>query len=285
MSPARANPKSASGQPPQSLVRALRHLLRPLVRVLLRNGITLPYLHDLLRSVYVEVGESELDAPNDSRLSLLTGIHRKGLRQLRETRPEGFAPPANVSLGARLVARWTAAPEFLDGRGRPRPLQRTGEAPEKGPSFDALVASVSTDIRPRAVLDEWLRLGVVTLDERDRVTLAVEAFVPAQGFDEKAHYFGRNLHDHMAAAAHNLAGEQPPLLERSVYYDGLSEESVEELRSLAETLGMDALRKLNRRSLALQKRDTKRDATLRMNFGIYFLKAEMERSAEDEGDA
>lgn len=285
MSPARSKTPRTGGQPSPSLVRALRHLLRPLVRLLLRNGVTLPYLHDLLRALYVEIGEAELAEPNDSRLSLLTGIHRKGLRQLRETAPEGYAPPPTVSLGARLVARWTAAPEFLDGRGRPRPLLRANEAGVRGPTFDELVASVSTDIRPRAVLDEWLRLGVVELDERDRVRLCTDAFVPARGFDEKAHYFGRNLHDHMAAAAHNLSGGDPPMLERSVYYDGLSDESVEELRALAEEHGMQALQTLNRRALALQKRDGGRDARQRMNFGVYFLRADMPPDEEPRDDA
>jgi hypothetical protein len=266
-------------------VRALRHLLRPLVRLMLAHQITLPYLSGLLKSVYLEVGETELsegaDPPSASQLSLLTGLHRKDIRRLREEPPDGFAPPASVSLGARLVARWIASPEFLDGRGRPRPLARSAEDPARGPFFDELVESVSTDIRPRAVLDEWLRLGVVELDAQDRVRLASGAFVPSKGFDEKAHYFGRNLHDHLAAAVHNLAGEGAPLLERSVYYDGLSEESMTELAELSEKLGMEALHTVNRRALALQRRDAQRGERLRMNFGIYFFRTR----GEDARDA
>ena len=74
--------------------------------------------------------------------------------------------------------------------------------------------------------------------------------MPRQGFDELAFYFGRNLAEHIAASAHNLAGEEAPLLERAVYYDGLTPDSVEEARknaqamsiSLAERMaGFDAL--------------------------------------------
>ena len=274
-----------AAQPPVSLVRALRHLLRPLVRLLLAHHITLPYLFGLLKSVYLDVGEAELargsSPPSASQLSLLTGLHRKDIRRLRQDPSDDFAPPPSVSLGARLVARWIGSPEFLDGRGRPRPLARNAEEAARGPCFDELVASVSTDIRPRAVLDEWLRLGVVDLDAEGRVRLASGAFVASKGFDEKAHYFGRNLHDHMAAAVHNLAGEGAPLLERSVYYDALSEESVIELALLSEKLGMDALHAVNRRALALQRRDARRGGRLRMNFGIYFFRT----GAEDVGDA
>ena len=279
-----ARPKSPAtsdaAQPAPALVRALRHLLQPLVRLLLRHQVTFPYLSNLLKGVYVEMGERELtDASgpaNASRLSLFTGIHRKDIRRLREEPNDGYDPPRAVSLGARLVSQWTGAPEFLDGRGRPRPLARNPETGERGPCFDDLVASVSTDIRPWAVLDEWLRLGIAEVDANDRVRLASDAFVPSKGFDEKAHYFGRNLHDHLAAAGHNLDGSGAPLLERSVYYDGLTEESVEELASLSEELGMEALQAVNSRALKLQQRDTKRRGNLRMNFGLYFFRAKKE---------
>jgi len=264
--------------PPPSLVRALRHLLRPIVRLLLRHRVTHPDLMRLLKTVYLEVGAEELasggEPPSGSRLSVLTGLHRKDVRSLRTEGGAYDAPPA-VSLGARLVARWTGEAPFVDRRGRPRPLPRAEDPSGSGTgaSFDRLVASVSTDIRPRAVLDEWLRLGIVELDARDRVRLRVEGFVPTDGFDEKAHYFGRNLHDHIATASHNLELGAPPWLERSVHYGGLSAGSIEELGRLAAKLGMGALRAVERRARELKLRDARSEAAAgRINFGLYFFR-------------
>jgi hypothetical protein len=270
-----ANPASAASGPAPALVRALHRLLRPLVRLLLQQQITYPYLADLLKHVYVELANEEFalaeKRQTTSRVSLLTGIHRKDVKRLRETPSGADTAPAVVSLGAQLVARWTGVDAYTDATGHPRPLPRAGAAP----SFESLVASVSKDIRARAVLDEWLRLGVASLDAENRVRLEVEAFVPERGFDEKAFYFGRNLQDHVAAAAHNLSGGHPPFLERSVYYDQLSAESVRELRELAERSGMEALQLVNRRALTLQTRDAAReDARQRVNFGIYCFDAE-----------
>ena len=281
------SPEPTSAGPPPALVRALRHLLRPLVRLLLQNQITFPVFSNLLKGVYLDVAERDFALEGKrqtaSRLSLLTGLHRKDVKRLREPADPDYAPPPGVSLGARLVGRWIGSPELIDDAGRPIRLHRT--AREGSASFDDLVASVSTDIRPRAVLDEWLRLGVVELDGDDRVRLRVDAFVPAKGFDEKAHYLGRNLHDHAAAAARNLAGEEPPLLERSVHYTELSPESVAELSELAEKKAMEALREVNRRALALKRRDARRgEHKLRMNFGTYFYRAEMEDPAPEDGD-
>ena len=76
--------------------------------------------------------------------------------------------------------------------------------------------SVNKDIRPRVVLDEWLRLGVTQIDNLDRVCLVTDAFVPHDGLDEKLFYLGKNVQDHLEACVHNLNHpNDPPLLERS----------------------------------------------------------------------
>jgi len=258
-----------------ALVVALRRLLRPLVRLLLCQQITFPFFKSLLKAVYVEVATQRFTIEGrqtDSRLSLLTGVHRKECRRLRQELPFEDPAPRSATLGAQLVARWTGAPEFLDDDGRPLPLPRTSKR-GSGPSFERLVASGSKDIRPRSVLDEWLRLGVVYFDAAERVCLRVEAFVPEKGFDEKAFYFGRNLRDHIAAAANNLEGVQAPMLERSVYYDGLTDDSVRELEELSEKVGMEALQAVNQRAIALKQRDSRSgEGAHRITLGIYFFR-------------
>lgn len=263
-----------STAPPAALIAALHRLLGPLVRLLIGHGITYPALCALLKSVYVNVADADFrldDKPQtDSRVSLLTGIHRKDVRRLRtDTAP---APaPAGVSLGAQIAARWAGDPRYRDAQGAARPLARLARDGGEQ-SFEALVAGVNRDIRARAVLDEWLRLGVVTVDDRDRVCLTSGAFVPGDGFDEKAWYLGRNVHDHLAAAAHNLSGAQPPLFERCVYYDRLSRPSVTDLAALARAEGMRALQTVNARALELQDRDAAApQATERISFGAYFF--------------
>src|SRR5258706_10102062 len=70
-----------------SIVAALRHLLRPLVRLLVARGVTYPMLAELLKETYIDVADRDfrLDAKpaTDSRLSLLSGGHRKDVRRLR----------------------------------------------------------------------------------------------------------------------------------------------------------------------------------------------------------
>jgi hypothetical protein len=272
-----------------AFIAALRHLLRPLVRLLVARGITYTMLSDLLKQTYVEVADRDfrLDGrpPTDSRVSLLSGMHRKDVRRLRDAAPaDQEAMPESVALGAQLAAAWTTRREFIDAKGRPRRLPRlASQGGER--SFESLVASVSKDIRARSVLDEWLRLGVVELDGDDHVVLRTAAFVPLRGFDEKAFYLGHNVHDHIAAATHNLLGEGSPFLERSVHYDGFGALSVADLAELAERTGMKALQTVNRKAIAREARDSKEPAPKhRFTFGIYFFSAPREDAEPAPGD-
>jgi hypothetical protein len=256
--------------------------------MLLHFNITYPALCDLLKGIYVDVAERDFPIggkkQTDSRITLLTGVHRKDVRRLRNA---GEAPGHTVksaTLGAQLVARWTGQQELLDRHGRPRPLPRLA-AGEDGPSFESLVRSTSKDIRPRAVLDEWLRLGVAHLDKDDRVWLNADAFVPDSGLDEKAWFMGRNLHDHIAACAHNLSEAGPPMMERSVYYDSLRPEDVAELERLARSTGMQALQAINQRAITLQRAsDGHPEATQRMNFGTWFFHGPDDEHLSREAD-
>ncbi len=260
--------------PRDSVVAAVRRLLRPLVRLLVGQGITYPFLTELLKQVYVETAADEFalggKRPTDSRLTLLTGVHRKDIRRLlREPAPADETPPG-LTLGTQIVARWLGERAYCDAKGRPLALPRTPRAGGER-SFAALVESVSKNVRPRSVLDELERLGVAEVDANDRVHLVTRGFVPGKELDAKAYYFGEALHDHLAAGVHNLAGTGPPMLERSVYYDELSPAAVAKLAERAETLAMGALQAINVDGMALERDDPPRPGErMRIRLGVFF---------------
>lgn len=259
--------------PPQApidgsrLQAPLARLLRPLVRLLVRSRVTFPAVCDLLRELYVNVAEYDFALPGkeqtDSRVSLLTGIHRKEVRRLRGAGAPVSAVPAALSRTSRILARWLADPLYAGEDGRPLALPRMGETP----SFEALVASVTRDVRPRAVLDEWMDRGLVVLDGENRVVLQETAYVPQGGSDQQLYYLGRNLHDHVAAAVANVESPHPPFLERSVHYDGLSRELAERLQALSRDIAVHALQQANREAHAACETDE--PGEWRWNFGVY----------------
>lgn len=269
-----------NGQPPKALIAAVQRLLRPLIRGFIRFGLTYPLLSDILKRTYVEIADEDFriypdKSPSDSRISLLTRVHRKDVRKFRA---EDMAPPLNLSgssVAAQIIARWLGRDDLLDKEGRPIALPRLGEN-----SFDALAREISKDMHPRAMLDELVRSDTVRLDEDDIVHLNTNAFLPRKDFDELAYYFGLNLHEHIAASVHNVSGKKNPFLDRSVHYSGLSAASVQVLKADAERIGMAALLELNGKAQKLEAKDRSgMDTDQLMTFGIYF---HHDRESKDE---
>lgn len=275
----------------QWLVPTLRRILTPVIRMLIHFGITLPFLNELIKSIYVDIAEREFSTAtakkvSDSRISLITGVHRKDVKRLRCEAHEDSAPSRNVSMGARLIATWLQDPRYQDEHGKPRILAK--QTSDEQPSFEDLVNEVSKgDLRPKVMLDELLRQGSVALLEDASVQLLEAAYIPKQNLQDIAFYLGKNLHDHASAASKNFiaadCGDTPEFLDRCVYYDGLSETSVKTLQKMAEELGMKNLLAINQKAAELQAQDRQSlngaDAQ-RMHFGIYFY-SEQEPANED----
>lgn len=255
----------------ENLQAMLIRVLRPLVKLALSSGLGFPAFSAVLRRLYIEVAENDFALANkqqtDSRISLLTGIHRKDVSRLRgEPLSEAALPPA-VSQTGRVIARWLADPTYCDENGKPLPLPRT--APDDAPSFERLVTEVTRDVHPRAVLDEWLDRGTALIDAEGRVTLDVASVVPSAADDARRHYFTRNLHDHALAAVTNVLSDSPPHLERAVHYDRISPELAARLDGMAREETMAMLLKLNKIAHQLVQQDPGGDG--RWITGVYVM--------------
>jgi hypothetical protein len=258
-------------------IAALHQVLKPIAKLAMSLGINYQMLSDTLKSVLVEVAEQEFKLDDrdqtDSRISLISGVHRKDVHRLRGLSQPEIYQAASVNFSSHLVAMWINNNQYIDLEGNPKPLAKLTSVGGAS-SFESLVASVSKDIRSRSVLDEWLRIGAVYLDENDYVCLNKDSFIAKDGFEEKLFFFQHNIHDHIAATTHNVLNEQPPMLERCVYYDGLTTDNIAELNQMAEDMGMASIKKLNKKAMELiEENENKDDADERFTFGIYFFKA------------
>ena len=272
-----------------ALVKAVVMLCKPLIRLLIEKGMTFPQFRELMKVLYVEVADKHfsLDGtkPSDSRIFVLTGVHRKDIKRIRQqAEQEDSQITSSASLSGEIVARWTSMPEYLDDKGKSRPLLKSGNNIEAG--FEQLVSSVSKDVRAKVILEEWLRLNIVRLKD-DYIVLNDSAFVTNKEFTEMAYYLGHNVHDHLASCVNNILAENDPMLERSVYYASLTENSVNKLNTIASKKGNELLQHLNKQAIKLYDADKhKDDATYRMRLGVYWyqtqLDPELDTSKESE---
>lgn len=248
--------------------REVAVLMEPLVRWLLRSGVSYGAFADSLKPVFVAVARDELERsgarPTHSALSVLSGVHRKDVRALADA-PQRASPLRGVPLASQVFTRWLTDPAYQGAEGHPMPLPRNGAAP----SFEALAREISTDVHPRTVLDELLRLGLVAI-EQDVVSARAAAFVPTHGLADTTALFAANAADHIAAAVHNLTLDAPKFLEQSLFGSGLTQASAEHLGEAARRAWAVAFATMAAQARERFDEDAGKGGSHRIRFGTYF---------------
>ena len=208
------------------LYAAVLRLLRPLARILLRNGISYGTFADLAKWIFVDVATKEFAIKDrkqsTSRISVITGLSRREVMRVRKLpRPDITESIEKHNRAARVIAAWRREPEFLDAEGQPALLAMEGQ----GATFSELAKNFSGNVPPRAVLDELMHVGAVELSADDSVTLLTRAYIPKDYDSHKINILGTDVQHLLSTINHNLYPDQTnPLFQRKVSYDNLPDE-------------------------------------------------------------
>jgi hypothetical protein len=263
---------------PALAAQAIAQVLQPLARLMIGHGLQLPSMVELLKKALVDEAAQAYGladkASSDTRIALLTGVHRKDVKRLREAPEVSDLATPMVPVAASVVARWISDPHYLNHDQTARALARTPKRGQVGElDFTTLVAEVSRDVGARAVLDELVRLGVVDLQDDGYVALKTSAFVPKEGLSESFHFLAANVSDHLASAVHNLAPDRtaPLMLEQSAFSLDLSAEQADQLQARARQLWASVLQQfLQTATVAKQRSLADEGPKHRVRFGVYF---------------
>lgn len=189
-------------------LRACRAMLRPIVRILLRNGVIWKEFAELAKSAYVDVAGKDYGIAgrqtNASRVSILTGLTRREVKKQRDLIAAGGAGPDRMSNITRLLSGWYQDPDFLDADGQPVSLVRDGE----GRSFDSLHRMYGGDIPAVAMLKELVKAGVVAEDDGGRLKPLSRYYMPNPQDPEAMLRAGSVLNDVGNTVAWNLSRGQ-----------------------------------------------------------------------------
>jgi len=258
------------------LFAAIVRLLRPLVRILLRNGVSFGTFAELAKWVYVDVADKEFRIARRkqsiSRVSILTGLSRKEILRVKQLlKPDDRASGERYNRAARVISAWQRESDFLDAGGRPSPLAVEG----RGATFSALVKRFSGDVPPRAILDELIRVGAVERLADGRIGLMARAYIPGTDDADKLHILGTDVGDLISTIAHNLEPDEAgPFFQRKVSYDNLPDESLPAFRELSAQKAQSLLEELDQ-WLARHDRDVnprvKGAGRNRAGLGIYYF--------------
>lgn len=226
----------------EALRAAIRGMLAPLAALAVAKGLRSADVEEVVRQCFVEAALAEhAGVPRHraaSRVSATTGLHRREVVRLLDASPP--EAPRRRSPATETFMRWLTDPAYRGDDGRPMALPRLGPAP----SFETLAASVTRDLSARSLLEEICRLGLAEVDAgTSLVRLLQDVFVPRDDERRLLALVSANVGDHLSAVAANLLSrDKPPFVERAIFADELSAESIERLRPLFESLWQQTTR-------------------------------------------
>jgi hypothetical protein len=267
------------------LSAAVGRILKPLIRILLRSGMSYGTFADIAKRQYVEVALNEFPIEGRkrsvSRVSVITGLTRKEVsRLLGLDQAKDAQTTERYNRAARVVAGWRRDTGFLDREGNPMDLSLSGRAN----SFQELVRRYSGDVPHRAILDQLVEDGSVERLDDNRVRLTHRAYLPKADESMKLHILGVDTAFLIDTIEHNLNVEhQSPRFQRKVLYDNLPTDALPKFRQLSSQAAQELLEKLDK-WLSGHHRDVnpKAGGTGRNTAGIGIYYFEVQHDREDE---
>lgn len=238
------------------LFAAIRKLLRPLIHILVKNGVPYGAFIDIAKPLYVDsaahIIESEGNKVTNTRISTVTGLSRKEVQRLKEdSEINDVWAFDRYNRAARVVAGWVRDTRFSDRQGQPAILPY-----DEGPaSFHALVTAFSGDIPARTILEELLQANVVKRLNDGRIQLLSRAYIPAGNQAEKLGILGNDVAGLINTIAHNIYSQEKPFFQRKVYYDNLPEETIPRLQAILNERGQALIEDLDQ-WMSAHDRDT-----------------------------
>ena len=252
--------------------------LQIVAQVLIARGLTISRVTEVAKRAMLEaVLAQHGDEISDSRVSLLTGLHRKDVRRLRANQLKSVGE-SGLNAVARAVTRWLTDPDFQDGEGQPRDLARNSEDGVAG--LDELARRSKADMASGTLVRGLLDGGTMIETERGHYRLVTEAALPKPGSDQQLDAYSKTIGAHLQAATQNLLADpdQARFFERALRYSHLSEAALEELDQEARQGAADLIKALNLRAQELQERDETGDHRGTFTLGVYALPDHKETS-------
>jgi hypothetical protein len=142
---------------------ALSLMFKPLIRLLIAQGVTLAEFSDTAKEVYVETAVRHFEADgriNKSRIAILTGLTRKEVKNVIDRALTTDYKERTYSRPARVLTGWFSDPAFQGPYGIPLELPYESSDTESQ-SFVELVRRYSGDMAPRQMLKQLVESGSV----------------------------------------------------------------------------------------------------------------------------
>lgn len=252
--------------------------MTPLIRILLRSGITFQEFAGVLKDVYVTVCAREMTIPGRrmtlSRVAIATGLTRREVAKI--IRREGqtqWDVWSNAGIAASVLETWHTEAAFLAPYGYPRDLKIDGT--DVVPTFEDLVRRFNPDVSHEVLVGELIRVGAArVLEGGQYLRVQKRTYIPTDMTAEMIQIFSQAVRRYIETVDFNLGkGKgQEKRFDRMVYPDeGLRLVDIEiyqqEIREYLETV----IQEIDQKSATYPRPARKRgEQSVQVGVGIYF---------------
>jgi len=253
----------------KALFKAMQVLLRPLVRVLLRNGVAYGSFAELTKKTYVDVAFDDFSIPGKkqtiSKVSAMTGLTRKEAKRLHELGDDDdLGTVGRYNRAVRVISGWLNDPIYTDQNEQPVVLPLEGI----DQSFAALVKKYSGDVTTQAMLDLLVASTTVQLTGNE-VRLEKHAYIPGGDPADKLHILGTDVGELISTIDHNLGAAKTDLrFQRKVFNSTVDSDAVNDFKQMSAEKAQALLEDLD---AWLTEHSAKDQSSARsVSLGIYY---------------
>lgn len=266
----------------EHVIQSCRYLLVPVIRFLLKHGVTWSEFGEISKDAYVHVARNDYGIQgrptNNSRVAMLTGLSRREVARVRDHLLEGEEDVARQQGNqiSRILTGWHIDGEFTDNDGRPKDLPATGTTG----SLTSLLKNYAGDLPHGAIRKEMQQRGLIEELTSGEFRVLKRDYVYSELDPEIVRRMGIALHDHATTLEHNLNEDRDsaPRFEAIADNSKLSPRAFRRFQKLVESQGLAFLEEMDGWLSKHEIDDTSDTDTrsVRLGVGVYLIYDEIQ---------
>lgn len=274
-----------------TLLSAFKPLMRPLIRILVRNGVSFGEFSELLKTVFVDAAQDVLQLSDSrqsvGRLAITTGLTRLEVsRLLTQSEADAEALAGRLSRVGRLLAGWHQDSDFTGPYGIP--YEVPFEAAPGRRSFCELVRRYTGDVPAEDMLDELKRIESILDLGNGYYRVLARTYIPTAADPAKFHAMSVAFTDLAKTLDQNLRpDEDHKLFERRVWApNGISPGDALDFDAYVKDRGQQFLESLDDWLTGRETEAIKSDIQPRVKVGVavYMFVRPADAPADDTAD-
>lgn len=269
----------------EQVIKSCRYLLLPVVRFVLRHGVTVSEFTELTKEAYVQVAREDhgIDGrpTNNARVAMLTGLSRREVAKVRDRLIDGdlMAEDSQGNRISQVLTGWHVDSEFTDADGQPKVLAATGPTG----SLSSLLKRYAGDLPHGAIRKEMQQRDLIEEQKDGSFRVMKRDYVFSELDPESVNRLGVVLHDHAATLAHNYDEDRltTPRFEAMADNAFIKPSTYKAFHKLVEERGLSFLEEMDG-WLSENDTETSTDSnarTVRLGVGVYLIYDESEQGS------